>query len=240
MAIEFPPLKAEDIEVRVNQCTEKGASLLLYKDARCDMRMLDSVVGPEKWKCYYEKIGDTLFCSVGILCEQAAMSTEWVHKSDCGVPSNMESVKGEASDAFKRACFKWGIGRELYTAPRIWVPSSKCTIKPGKNGKPACYDRFIVSDIAVEDGRIVKLEVINASTGEVVYPGASRLAREEPAADAVADSKRRLWSAIGKWAELHGKTPQEVLDGVKKRPDWSEDAGFFDSVAKEFEDDLPR
>lgn len=236
MAIRFPALTAEDIEVRVNQCTEKGVSLLLYKDARCDMRCLDAAVGPEGWSCRYERIGDTLFCDVSIRCGDDG---SWVSKSDCGVPSNMESEKGEASDAFKRACFKWGIGRELYTAPRIWVPSDRCSIKQGRNGKPACYDRFYVSDIAVEDGRIAGLEVVNASTGDAVYPCAPRKARKGTAGDPAADSKRRLWSAIGKWAELHGKTPREVLEGVRKRPDWSEDAGFFDSVAKEFEDDLP-
>jgi hypothetical protein len=81
----------------------------------------------------------------------------------------MEAAKGEASDAFKRACFKWGLGRELYTAPFIWVPAEKCTIKQGKNGKYTCYDRFKVAKVAIEGGRITGLRVVNAKTNAVVF-----------------------------------------------------------------------
>lgn len=162
--LEFPALTAQDVEVRVGQCNEKGATLLLYKDARCDMRLLDKAVGPERWQCRYDVVKDNLFCSVGI-----EFGGEWVWKQDVGVESNMEAQKGEASDAFKRACFKWGIGRELYTAPFIWVPASAYTPAKGKNGKPTTYDRFSVERMEVSDGKITDLSIRNDKTGKTVF-----------------------------------------------------------------------
>lgn len=162
--LEFPALTAQDVEARVGQCNEKGATLLLYKDARCDMRLLDKAVGPERWQCRYEVVKDNLFCSVGI-----EFGGEWVWKQDVGVESNMEAQKGEASDAFKRACFKWGIGRELYTAPFIWVPAPAYTPAKGRNGKPTTYDRFSVERMEVSDGKITDLSIRNDKTGKTVF-----------------------------------------------------------------------
>lgn len=162
--LEFPALTPQDVEVRVGQCNEKGATLLLYKDARCDMRLLDKAVGPERWMCEYDVVKDNLFCSVGI-----EFDGEWVWKQDVGVESNMEAQKGEASDAFKRACFKWGIGRELYTAPFIWVPASSYNQAKGKNGKPTTYDRFSVESMEVSDGKIVDLAIRNDKAGTTVF-----------------------------------------------------------------------
>lgn len=167
----FRTLEPSDIECRVGLCKESGASLLLYKTARVDADILDETVGPDKWQCeFYEKKG-TLFCRVGIRYHRDGDDSwdEWVWKSDAGAPSNMEAEKGEASDAFKRACFKWGIGRELYTAPFIWVPSDRCEIVPGRNGKPMCRTRFAVAKVAVEDGRLTGIRIVNADTGTVVY-----------------------------------------------------------------------
>ena len=181
MSITFRPLKAEEVEVRVGTCNEKGASLLLYKDARVDMKLLDEVVGPENWECCYESIDGKLFCTVTIYIKRDP-DDKWassISKQDTGTPSNMEAQKGEASDAFKRACFKWGIGRELYSAPFIWVPSDKCSIRKGRNGKPQCYDDFRVTEMEVEDGEIVKLTVANMSRrGLVVYGTAAKDAPE--------------------------------------------------------------
>ena len=160
MEIRFPALKASDVEVRVSQCSEKGAALLLYKDARVDMRMLDDAVGAPNWQRRHDFKEGKLYCSVGILCDG-----EWVWKEDVGTPSNMEADKGAASDAFKRACFNWGIGRELYTAPRIWVPAGMCNVRQGNNGRWQCYDRFAVQDLAVEDGTIAGVSIVNGSKG---------------------------------------------------------------------------
>lgn len=169
MGLKFRDLRAEEIECRVGTVSQsgKGISLLLFKDARCDARILDETVGPENWENEFYECKGTLFCKVGIRVTRS--TTDWVWKADAGSPSNMEAAKGEASDAFKRACFKWGLGRELYTAPFIWVPAEKCTIKQGKNGKFTCYDRFRVAKVAIEDGRIKGLRVVNAKTGAVVF-----------------------------------------------------------------------
>lgn len=158
--MEFRNLTADDIEVRVQSVKQNGLILLLYKNARVDMAILDETVGPQCWQREHYECKGNLFCRVGIDInyEHADFDAEWVWKSDCGVESNTEAQKGEASDSFKRACFNWGIGRELYTAPFIWVPASKCNINNGK-----CYDRFAVEKIAIENKRITALSIINTS-----------------------------------------------------------------------------
>lgn len=113
---KFRLLKAEEIELRVGTCTEEGFTLLLYKDARCDMNILDETVGAMNWKREHKR--DNKNCVVSIYDED---KKEWVSKEDTGSESNTEADKGLASDSFKRACVNWGIGRELYTAPFIWV-----------------------------------------------------------------------------------------------------------------------
>lgn len=167
---KFRNLTAEDIECRVNTVSEKGCSLLLYKDARCDMKILDETVGPENWQRSHELINGNLFCNVSIYdCEKEI----WITKQDVGTESYMESEKGQASDAFKRACFNWGIGRELYTAPFIWIPDSVVTLKEkaGQNGKKAwtTYDKFRVTQIIITDGEIKALAIKNDSLGRMAF-----------------------------------------------------------------------
>jgi hypothetical protein len=156
--MKFRDLTADDIEVRVQSVKQNGLILLLYKNARVDMAILDDAVGPENWQRDHYECKGNLFCRVGIYCERENEPDEWVWKADCGVESNTEAQKGEASDSFKRACVNWGIGRELYTAPFIWIPASKCNINNGK-----CYDRFAVEKILIENKRIVGLSIINTS-----------------------------------------------------------------------------
>lgn len=161
----FRELRAEEIEVRVSRVTNAGVELLLFKDARCDMRILDETVGAENWQCEYYEHKNTLFCKVGLFTDYDR-GPMWVWKSNAGAPSNMEAQKGEASDAFKRACFCWGIGRSLYTAPRIFVYADKCAkIQQGKNGKMQCYDMFHVEKVRIEDGQITGLSIWNDTTG---------------------------------------------------------------------------
>ena len=117
-------LRADEIEARVGVVRKNGISLLLYKDARCDMNILDETFGITGWKRHHELINGSLFCTVSIRDENG----EWISKQDVGVESYTEAVKGAASDSFKRACFNIGIGRELYTAPFIWVSSDKVSI----------------------------------------------------------------------------------------------------------------
>jgi hypothetical protein len=158
---KFRDLRADEIECRVQSVKENGLILLLYKDARVDMNILDETVGPERWMREHYECKGNLFCKVGIVCETKnndRVFPEWVWKSDCGTESNTEAQKGEASDSFKRACFNWGIGRELYTAPFTWIPSDKCDIKNGK-----CYDKFIVEKIIVENKQITALAIYNTT-----------------------------------------------------------------------------
>jgi hypothetical protein len=157
--IEFRDLRADEIEVRVQSVKSNGLILLLYKDARCDMRILDETVGAENWEREHYECKGNLFCKVGINVEyekEERLYTDWVYKSDCGTESNTEKEKGESSDSFKRACFNWGIGRELYTSPFIWVKAENCEIKDGK-----CFDKFYVEKIVIEDKQITALSIVN-------------------------------------------------------------------------------
>lgn len=174
--IEFRNLEASEIEVRAARVTANGVALLLYKDARCDMRILDETVGAGNWQKRFYECKETLFCSVGVKVRRGGIAAdgsnipgEWVWKDDAGAPSNMEAAKGEASDAFKRACFNWGIGRELYTAPFIWVKKEHASIK--QDGKRfVCGDRFRVSKIAIDGGIIVGVRIVNDTNGgEVAF-----------------------------------------------------------------------
>ena len=156
---KFRDLRADEIECRVQSVKQNGLVLLLYKDARVDMNILDETVGSSNWQREHYECKGNLFCRVGIyLPLKEKDSIGWVWKSDCGTESNTEAQKGEASDSFKRACFNWGIGRELYTAPFTWIPAEKCNIKDGK-----CYDKFIVEKIIIEGKQIVALAIWNVT-----------------------------------------------------------------------------
>ena len=156
--IEFRDLKADEIEVRIQSVKEKGLVLLLYKNARCDMNILDETVGAENWQNKFYEHKGILFCSLGINTNCAAPEKEdrWVWKDDAGVESNTDAEKGNASDARKRSGFAWGIGRELYTSPFIWIPAEQCNISNGK-----CYDRFYVEKIVIENKKIMAISIIN-------------------------------------------------------------------------------
>lgn len=158
-------LRADEIECRVATVSEKGISLLLYKDARVDQNILDETFGMFGWQRTHERIGDALFCNVSIQSEDGT----WITKQDVGTESFAEPVKGAASDAFKRACFNIGIGRELYTAPFIWLPAEKVDIRQEK-GKLVVKDQFKVSFISYEEGKAVISEVeIQNARKEIVF-----------------------------------------------------------------------
>ena len=160
MELKFRDLRADEIDCRIAQVKSNGLSLLLYKDARCDMNILDETVGPFNWQRTHTR--DNANCIVSIYDED---KKQWVSKEDTGTESNTEKEKGLASDSFKRACFNWGIGRELYTAPFILIDASNLNMTNGK-----CYDKFAVSEIKIENKRIVYLKIINTSKkGAVVF-----------------------------------------------------------------------
>lgn len=163
----FRRLKANEIEARVGMCREDGLTLLLYKDARVDQSILDEEVGSMNWQKHYTLIDGQLFCTVSIW---DAEKGQWIEKMDVGVESNTEAEKGRASDAQKRACVVWGIGRELYSSPFIWISADQCNIKLNKNGKYECRDSFEVANIDyAENGDVCALTIVNRKTKKEVY-----------------------------------------------------------------------
>lgn len=162
---EFRKLKADEIECRIGQIKANGLTLLLYKDARCDMNILDETVGPMNWK--REHTRDNRNCIVSIYDDE---KNEWVSKEDTGTESNTEAEKGLASDSFKRACVNWGIGRELYTAPFIWVKIEDCNISAASGDRFRCYDKFKVVKLTYKkNGDIDGLCIRNENTGKNVF-----------------------------------------------------------------------
>lgn len=137
------PIVDAEVEWRVDQIHGNSVRLLAYIDARAAMFRLDSAVGPECWKDVYgpHPQGD----DKGVLCILSlavggTTGMEWVSKSDVGTPSRTEGEKGAVSDAFKRACVKWGIGRNLYELPTTWVDI--------QSAKPKGIDRRRVVRVA--------------------------------------------------------------------------------------------
>ena len=148
--------------MRVAQAKANGVSLLLYKDARCDQAILDECVGTLNWQRHHTR--DNANCIVSIWDEK---KQQWIDKEDTGTESNTEKEKGLASDSFKRACFNWGIGRELYTAPFIWIKPEDCVSLKQMNGdRWACYDSFYVEKIKIENKRIVAIAIKNNKSGK--------------------------------------------------------------------------
>ena len=128
------PLEIEFIDFRIQSINKGGyATVLAYKDARVDMKILDDVCGVGYWQKKYEIVNNNLFCSVGIYNIELK---EWIWKQDVGTQSNTEKEKGEASDAFKRACFNLGIGRELYDYPIISIKLEQSVEWELRNEKP--------------------------------------------------------------------------------------------------------
>ena len=156
--ITFRKLTADEIECRVGIAKQTGCTLLLYKDARCDQNILDEAVGAYNWQRHHSR--DNANCIVALWDEE---KKQWIEKEDVGTESNTEAEKGIASDSFKRACVNWGIGRELYTAPFIWIDASKYENNQ-RNGKFYPSAKFKVTKISYDDkGRINGLVIINAS-----------------------------------------------------------------------------
>lgn len=204
MELKFRQLRADEIDCRVAQIKDTGLSLLLYKDARCDMNILDETVGAMNWQRHHSR--DNANCIVSIW---DADKKCWIEKEDTGTESNTEAEKGLASDSFKRSCVNFGIGRELYTAPFIWVGSDKCNITT-RNGKAACYDKFEVLSIAYKDGRISDLEIYNTTQNCSAYsmnrPGKRTETKPEPKTDAPMFTCERCGKALQPYIGANGKT----------------------------------
>ena len=200
----FRLLRADEIDARVAMVKKTGCSVLLYKDARVDQNILDETFGMFGWQRHHEIIGGNLYCTVAVKDPETG---EWVEKQDVGTESNTEKEKGQASDSFKRACFNFGIGRELYTAPFIWIPAGKFNLQQD-NGRFYTYDRFAVQTIEYNDaGTISFLEIVNHSNrDEVVFTYGRRNAQN--AAESRQDAQ----------ANKCAPTPEKPTDGAQNEP----------------------
>lgn len=148
---EIRLLSKEDIEVRVAQTlagnNKVRVNLLLYKNARVDMKIMDELFTPMGWKRTHKLIGDRLYCCVEVYNPE---TKEWICKEDVGVESNTEAEKGQASDSFKRACVNWGIGRELYTAPKITIELNENEYTKDQNSRIKVWADFSVKSIGYD------------------------------------------------------------------------------------------
>lgn len=197
-------LDADEIETRVGQYVEgKGVSLLLYKTARVDMDILDETYGAGAWQDDYKEIKGVLYCGIAV---------NGIWKWDCGVESNEEAQKGEASDAFKRAGFRWGIGRELYSAPFIWIPEEKFETKTVK-GKKKPKDRFVVWKIQYSEKRKISyLQIKNARSQEVVFTyGKASTAGTRAQADPSSEKGAFMCELCGAPVAGYGKNPPAAM-----------------------------
>ena len=158
---EIRPLRADEIEVRVGTVGAKGVTMLLYKNARVDMAILDETFGAENWQRDHKEVKGNLYCGIGIWDDKKQC---WIWKWDCGTESNTEKEKGEASDSFKRAGTNWGIGRELYNSPFIWLPCA--TVAYQQNGRTyyKLHNPKEMYGIKVQELKVEKKDGVNTIT----------------------------------------------------------------------------
>lgn len=159
--IDMRNLRKDEIEVRVASTQNNVAQLLLYKTARTDAAILDETFGQFNWQCSYSEIKGNLFCTISV---RDPNTNEWISKSDCGAESNIEKEKGEASDAFKRSGFRWGIGVELYSTPKIKIPIEESDMYNGR----FCQS-FSLKDIEISPDHKITSLTIQDRRGNVRY-----------------------------------------------------------------------
>lgn len=198
--MEIRLLQANEIDVRVKTISEKGYSVLLYKDARVDMAILDEMFGVYGWQRKHDVVNGNLFCTVSIYDKD---TKQWIDKQDVGVESYTEKEKGQASDSFKRACFNIGIGRELYTGPKfIWINADGDVNK--KDGKWTTYTKLKVDEIGYNDNREIEKLILVDDKGKIRY----RLAGPKPT-----KASKSLLDQMYELVKLKKKT-EEVIDYI--------------------------
>lgn len=112
------PFDPNFIKWRVGQVSKDKtkATALAYLDAREVYKRLDDVCGIGGWQSTIKEIAGGFICELSILIDGV-----WVTKSDAADFTDIESIKGGASSALKRAAAVWGVGRYLYYLPNKWV-----------------------------------------------------------------------------------------------------------------------
>jgi hypothetical protein len=210
MGLEFRLLRADEIDCRISQCNEYGVQILLYKDARCDQNILDETVGAMNWQRKHTR--DNANCIVSIWDEG---KKQWVEKEDTGTESFTEAEKGLASDSFKRACFNWGIGRELYTAPQMFVQKKNLDKHYETNLKWTCRDSFKVTDIGYEDNKIVYVKILNTKNNvPIIFGKNPNTSAPEPAPKVVTKKEADVASTKISKEKVDALASLAVKDGV--------------------------
>ena len=228
MEKQIRTLRADEVECRVQQVTEKGCILLIYKDARVDMRILDETFGVDGWQRTHEVINGNLFCNIEIWSDDKKC---WIKKQDVGTESNTEKEKGEASDSFKRAGFNVGIGRELYSSPFIWIKLDPSEIEKNSQNKPQLSRsiKFGVTSIKYDENKDITNLVISDNKGVVRYtfggsktaPKTGTKAPEQPklidTRKIVCDFLANKAEALSFYRKMHlFNTSDELTDGQIK------------------------
>ena len=207
-------LEPHEIEIRIGSTSKDKtkAMLLLYKNARVDMDILDETYGSENWQSNYERIGDVLYCSIGVYNKESAT---WVWKQSNGIESqgtgetDPNNSKGEASDAFKRSGFMWGIGRELYKWKKLWVTW---------NGNK--YEEYSVEKIEYTEQGEPKSLIIKDSKGNIVYKLENGYYKK------VSDKDNTK------------QAPQEKIEPQAKNEPLNENVDDDERIVKEIENDI--
>lgn len=233
--MEFRKLTAKEIDARVGICNGKGFSLLLYKDARCDMRILDEM--NLIWQRKHYELKGIIYCSVGIWNDKL---NQFVWKDDCGTEGFTEKEKSESSDSFKRSCFCWGIGRELYTAPFIYIKGN--TEQNDKGQYVPSFKKFTVTEIDYnKDGEICKLQI--KGDNEVIYEygmGNNKpVQNSTPTIDDISlDFALTVKSSTGKFYKDYSKQSlMAIRDGSKTSPQMKKVCELLIAYQEQLEDD---
>ncbi len=237
-------LKADEISARVQSVTDNGgAIILLYKDARVDMALLDETFGRMNWKREHTAIDGKLFCTISIWDETRG----WVSRQDVGVESNMDATKGEASDAFKRAGFNWGIGRELYTAPFIFINLNADELYTDKGrAKVKSSFRLTVKEIGYNDNREINRLILTDRKGVVRYTMGQRPAEPTPAKVTYDCGEVELKKRRERVAELldeHGKDNADykyICTTMRSGPEREMTAPEFEEHLKKIKEELAK
>lgn len=131
------PISWVEWRVQGQPLPNNRARFVPYLDSRHIALLLDGWVGPLNWRSSFEP------CQLGgkpglwgiVEIRHPERPDEWIAKRDVGVASDIESVKGIVSDAFKRSgCIMWGCGRNVYRMPNVVAPC-RVTIDTGRDGK---------------------------------------------------------------------------------------------------------
>lgn len=92
----------------------QGNRKLSYITARTAMNRLDNVLGPENWFDEYFPNANAVLCKLTIRLPDGTLLTKMDAGGHASMQDQGDDEKSAFSDAFKRACVKFGIGRYLY------------------------------------------------------------------------------------------------------------------------------